>query len=124
MLAHDVHPADKVLTRHTIQHHRLFATERHDPTINVHVDRVCHVLISDLLGGAIIGIAYLKPEAPFRISAWKIGGGDFHCVVEGILCVSLEDRKSRDPADRLRTISLCRSHLFGLAYFRALAELE
>jgi hypothetical protein len=37
-----------------------------------------------------------------------------------------EDRKSRDPADRyrLRTTPLCRSHLFGLAYFRALAELE
>ena len=32
---HDVHPALKILTRHTIQHHRLFAIERHGPTTKV-----------------------------------------------------------------------------------------
>jgi len=64
---HDVHPALKVLTGHAIQHHRLFAIERHKRTTNAREARGCPILISNHLGGAIIGIAFLKPEEPSQV---------------------------------------------------------
>ena len=40
------------------------------------IDRVCHVLISNPLGGAIIGIAYLNQEMPgiIRVYCAQLSG--------------------------------------------------